>query len=86
MHRQRCFAYNWLNLLALFTSALSLTYTTTAQPKSLAVMLRESKATKTLRLAIKLFETLSVKFSAAGNIRRMVEEIVARYTEIDAQA
>ncbi|GKT67284.1 C6 zinc finger domain containing protein [Colletotrichum tofieldiae] len=86
MHRQQRFAYNWLNLLALFTSTLSLTYATTARPENLAVVLRESKAIETLQLAIELFDTLSVKFSAAKNIRRMIEEIVARYTEIDSQA
>ncbi|KAK2048348.1 hypothetical protein LZ31DRAFT_58262 [Colletotrichum somersetense] len=85
MHRQQRFAYNWLNLLALFTSTLSLTYATTARPENLAVVLRESKAIETLQLAIELFDTLSVKFSAAKNIKRMVEEIVARYTEIDLQ-
>ncbi|KAK1950823.1 hypothetical protein LY78DRAFT_594756 [Colletotrichum sublineola] len=85
MHRQQRFAYNWLNLLALFTSTLSLTYATTARPENLAVVLRESKAIETLQLAIELFDTLSVKFSAAKNIKRMVEEIVSRYMEIDLQ-
>ncbi|EFQ34951.1 uncharacterized protein GLRG_10095 [Colletotrichum graminicola M1.001] len=85
MHRQQRLAHNWLNLLALFTSTLSLTYATTARPENLAVVLRESKAIETLQLAIELFNTLSLKFPAAKNIKRMVEEIVARYREIDLQ-
>ncbi|KAH8657777.1 fungal-specific transcription factor domain-containing protein [Xylariales sp. PMI_506] len=84
MHRQNRFAYNWLNLLGLFTSALSLVYATTAQPESLVTALREGTAIEDLQLAVELFTALSLKFPAAKNVRRMIEEIVTRYRELCA--
>ncbi|KAM5380101.1 hypothetical protein ACJZ2D_003748 [Fusarium nematophilum] len=84
MHRQQSFAYNWLNLLAIFTSTLSLVYATTAQPDNLSTVLKETKATQDLELAIELFDTLSGKFSAAKNLRSMVYEIVNKYRDIQS--
>jgi hypothetical protein len=79
MHRQRRFAYNWLNLLSLFTSTLSLVYSTTVQPRDLVSVLRETRAIGDLDLAIELFDTLGVKFPAANTIRGMIAEVSRRY-------
>ncbi|EPE04111.1 c6 zinc finger domain containing protein [Ophiostoma piceae UAMH 11346] len=82
LHQQRRFAYNWLNFLALFTSTLSLIYATTAQPENLASVLNETRAIEDLELAIELFSTLSVKFSAARKIGGMISEICKRYKDV----
>lgn len=82
MHRQGRFAYNWLNLLQIFTSTLSLVYAITAQPDDLPTVLRETKATGDLKLAIELFGTLGRKFSAAVTLEKMVQEIVTKYEHI----
>lgn len=82
MHRQRRLSYNWLNLLTLFTSTLSLIYSTTVQPIDLVTILQETKAIEDLDLAIGLFETLGVKFPAANKIRGMIEEISRRYKDL----
>ncbi|KXJ87276.1 fungal-specific transcription factor domain-domain-containing protein [Microdochium bolleyi] len=79
MHRQRRFAYNWLNLLSVYTSALALIYATTARPESLSAVLADSKAIDDLQIAVELFDTLAAKFSVASKVKRMVEEIIARY-------
>lgn len=84
MHSQRRLAYNWLNLLALFTSTLSRIYATTVRPESLAATLRETRAVEDLDLAIALFDTLGVKFPAANKIRGMVAEISRRYKDLRA--
>lgn len=84
MHRQRRLAYNWLNLLALFTSTLSRIYATTVQPENLVTTLRETRAIEDLDLAIALFDTLGVKFPAANKIRGMVAEISRRYKDLAA--
>ncbi|KAK1458647.1 hypothetical protein CCUS01_09124 [Colletotrichum cuscutae] len=82
MHRQRCLAYNWLNLLSIFTATLSLIYATTVQPDNLIFVLRDKGAVADLDLTIELFDKLSVKFPVAGKIRRMVEQISTRYKEM----
>ena len=84
MHSQRRLAYNWLNLLALFTSTLSRIYATTVQPENLATTLRETRAVEDLDLAIALFDTLGVKFPAANKISGMVAEISRRYKDLRA--
>jgi hypothetical protein len=86
MHRQRRFAYNWLNLLSIFTSTLSLIYATTVQPKDLGKALKETRAIDDLDLAIELFDTLGMKFSAANNIRSMVAEVSRRYKDLRGSA
>ncbi|KPM42680.1 hypothetical protein AK830_g3847 [Neonectria ditissima] len=83
MHRQQVFAYNWLNLLAIFTATLSLVYAITAQPDNLFTVLKQTKATEDLELVMELFDTLSEKFSAAKNLRKMVSEIVREYHHIE---
>jgi hypothetical protein len=84
MHRQRRFAYNWLNLLSVYTAALSLIYAVTAQPDSLVSVLRESRAIDDLELVLELFDTLSFKFKAVKNIRNMIQEILTRYKELSS--
>ncbi|KAJ6447276.1 restless-like transposase [Purpureocillium lavendulum] len=85
MHKQRRFAYNWLNFLAIFTSTLSLVYAITARPGDMPAVLKETKAVEDLGLAIQLFETFAIKFAAAQNICRMIQEIARRYNDISAQ-
>ncbi|KAH8680268.1 fungal-specific transcription factor domain-containing protein [Ilyonectria robusta] len=82
MHRQKRFAYNWLNLLSVFTSTLSLIYAVTAQPDNLAAVLEETKATSDLELSIELFTALSVKFPAAKKMQRMVDQVVKKYGDL----
>ncbi|KAK1676129.1 fungal-specific transcription factor domain-containing protein [Colletotrichum godetiae] len=82
MHRQQCLAYNWLNLLSIFTATLCLIYATTVQPDNLASVLKDKRAVTDLDLTIELFDKLSVKFPVAGKIRRMVEQISIRYKEM----
>ncbi|KAK1623800.1 hypothetical protein BDP81DRAFT_384062 [Colletotrichum phormii] len=82
MHRQQCLAYNWLNLLSIFTATLSLIYATTVQPDNLTSVLKDKRAVADLDLTIELFDKLSVKFPVAGKIRRMVEQISTRYKEM----
>lgn len=82
MHQQRRLSYNWLNLLTVFTSTLSLIYSTTVQPNDLVTILKETKAIDDLDLAIEVFDTLGVKFPAANKIRRMIEEISRRYKDL----
>lgn len=82
MHRQQRFAYNWLNLLSVFTVTLSLVYATTASPHSLASVLKGSKAIQDLEAAMELFDIMSVKFPAAKKIGGMVQQIVIRYRDI----
>lgn len=84
MHHQRRFAYNWLNLLSVYTAALSLIYAVTAQPDSLISVLRETRAIDDLELVLELFDTLSFKFKAVKNIRNMIQEIVSRYKELSS--
>lgn len=81
MHQQHCLAYNWLNLLSIFTVTLSLVYATVVQPEKLSTTLKETKAVDDLKLATELFEKLSLKFTAADKIRRMVEEILRKYEQ-----
>lgn len=86
LHRQQRLAYNWLSLLSIFTSTLSLIYAITVQPNNLASVLTNTKAIDDLELAIELFETLSVKFAIARKIQNMFEKVVVKYKEIrDAQ-
>lgn len=84
MHRQHRLAYNWLNLLAIYTAALSLIYAVTAQPNNLVDVLRESKAIEDLESAVDLFELLTLKFPGAKKIHHMVQEVVLRYKGIIA--
>lgn len=84
MHQQQRLAYNWLNLLALFTSTLSLIYAITVQPTDLATALKETRAIDDLDLSIELFDTLAIKFVAAKKIRGMFAEVSRRYKDLRA--
>lgn len=82
MHRQQRFAYNWLNLLAIFTSSLSLIYAITAQPNSLVDVLKETQVVQELESAMEILESLGIKYAAAKKIRHMIGEVVERYQEL----
>ncbi|KAJ9144235.1 Zn(2)-C6 fungal-type DNA-binding domain [Pleurostoma richardsiae] len=82
MHRQKRFAYNWLNLLSVFTAALSLIYAVTAQPDNLVSVLKETGAVGDLNLVLELFGTLSIKYPTVEKIRTMLQEVVTRYNEL----
>jgi hypothetical protein len=75
LHRQRRFAYNWLNLVAIFNSALSLMYTSTAQSENLPLMLDHSRAIDDLELAVELLEVFSRKFASAKKIQSMIRTV-----------
>ncbi|KAK2738013.1 hypothetical protein FQN55_000819 [Onygenales sp. PD_40] len=78
MHRQNRFSYNWLNLLAVFNSALSLMFSTTAQPDQLSLVLERTNAIDDLELAIELLEAFDKKFPSAKKIQRMIQVVVAK--------
>ena len=86
MHRQKRFAYNWLNLLAIFQSALSLVYAISARGVEAAAWLRSSMAVEDLVLVTELFETLSVKFPVARKLRELMQAIIAGYRNILAES
>ncbi|KAJ5786553.1 uncharacterized protein N7503_011765 [Penicillium pulvis] len=78
MHRQRRFAYNWLNLVAIFNSALSLMYTSTAQTDDISLVLDHARAIDDLELVVELLEAFSTKFSSAKKIQGMVQTVSAK--------
>ncbi|KAJ5907274.1 uncharacterized protein N7473_004190 [Penicillium subrubescens] len=78
LHRQRRFAYNWLNLVAIFNSALSLMYTSTAQSENLPLVLDHSRAIDDLELAVELLDVFSGKFASAKKIQSMIRTVSAK--------
>jgi hypothetical protein len=78
LHRQSRFAYNWLNLVAVFNSALSLMYTSTAHNDNMALVLDHSRAIDDLGLAIDLLEAFGKKFPSAKKIQGMIQAVSAR--------
>ncbi|KAJ5601751.1 hypothetical protein N7510_011285 [Penicillium lagena] len=75
LHRQRRFAYNWLNLVSVFNSVLSLMYTTTTQLDSLSPIPDCPKVLANFELAIELLETFEKKFPSATKIQGMVQTV-----------
>ncbi|KAJ5462071.1 uncharacterized protein N7458_003623 [Penicillium daleae] len=78
LHRQRRFAYNWLNLVAIFNSALSLMYTSTAHSENLPLALDHSRAIDDLELAVELLDVFSGKFPSAKKIQGMIRTVSAK--------
>ncbi|KAJ5948053.1 hypothetical protein N7466_001068 [Penicillium verhagenii] len=78
LHRQRRFAYNWLNLVAIFNSALSLMYTSTAQTDDITLASDHVRAVDNLELAVELLEAFSVKFPSAKKIQGMIRTVSAK--------
>ncbi|KAJ5088963.1 hypothetical protein N7532_007647 [Penicillium argentinense] len=78
LHRQHRFAYNWLNLVAVFNSALSLMYTSTAQADNLFLVVDHSRAITDLELAVELLDSFGRKFSSAKKIQNMIKPVIAR--------
>jgi hypothetical protein len=77
LHRQHRIAYNWLNLVTVFNSALSLMYTATAQLEQIYLISDNSKAADDLELAVELLETFGKKFPSAKKIQNMVQAVSA---------
>jgi hypothetical protein len=75
LHRQHRIAYNWLNLVTVFNSALSLMYTATAQREQLSLVWDSSKAADDLGLAVELLEAFGKKFPSAKKIQNMVQAV-----------
>lgn len=82
LHKMGRFAYNWLNLLSVFTSSLSLIYATTVQPEDLVTVLKGNRTISDLELALEMFDTLSLKFAAANSICKMVADVWQRYKDL----
>lgn len=78
LHRQRRFAYNWLNLVAVYNSALSLMYTSTAQTDNMSLMLDHTKAIDDLELAVELLEAFGRKFPSAKKIQGMIQAVSSK--------
>ncbi|KAI2472773.1 fungal-specific transcription factor domain-containing protein [Annulohypoxylon bovei var. microspora] len=82
MHRQKRFAYNWLNLLSLFMSTISLIYASTAQPQELVSYLQKAQVIDDLELVLQLFDKLNGKFLGAKNIQCIIDRVLRRYKEM----
>ncbi|KAI0882874.1 fungal-specific transcription factor domain-containing protein [Annulohypoxylon maeteangense] len=82
MHRQKRFAYNWLNLLSLFMSTISLIYASTVQPQELVSYLQKAQVIDDLELVLQLFDKLNGKFSGAKNIQCIIDRVLRRYKEM----
>lgn len=82
MHRQKRFAYNWLNLLSLFTATISLIYASTVQPQALVSYLQQAQVIDDLELVLQLFDKLNGKFSGAKNIQCIIDRVLRRYKEM----
>jgi hypothetical protein len=82
MNRQKRFAYNWLNLLSLFTSALSLIYASTVQPEELTIYLQRTQVIDDLELVLQLLDKLNAKFPGAKNIQLIIDRVLQRYRDI----
>lgn len=82
MHRQKRFAYNWLNLLSLFTSTISLIYASTVQPQELVSYLQRAQVIDDLELVLQLFDKLNGKFAGAKNIQLIINRVLRRYKEM----
>lgn len=78
MHRQRRFAYNWLNLVAVFNSALSLMYTSTAHNDDVALMMDHTHAIADLDLAVELLDSFGGKFPSAKKIQSMIQTVTTK--------
>ncbi|KAL7652476.1 hypothetical protein ACMYSQ_009757 [Aspergillus niger] len=81
LHRQGRFAYNWLNLLGVFQSAVALMYATLARPDELGVVVRETKVVEDLGLVVELLRVFGRKFGVAGRLERIVGVVVGRLGE-----
>ncbi|OJJ77021.1 hypothetical protein ASPBRDRAFT_140484 [Aspergillus brasiliensis CBS 101740] len=81
LHRQGRFAYNWLNLLGVFQSAVALMYATLARPDELGVVVRESKVVEDLGLVVELLRVFGRKFGVAARLERIVRVVVGRLEE-----
>ena len=82
LHRQHRFAYNWLNLVAVFNSALSLMYTSTARNNDLSAVLDHARATGDLELAIELLDAFGRKFPSAKKIQGMIQAVTIKLKEV----
>ncbi|BCR99271.1 fungal specific transcription factor domain-containing protein [Aspergillus luchuensis] len=78
LHRQGRFAYNWLNLLGVFQSAVALMYATLARPDELGVVVRKSKVVEDLGLVAELLRVFGRKFGVARRLERIVGVVVGR--------
>ncbi|KAJ5908705.1 hypothetical protein N7495_001387 [Penicillium taxi] len=75
LHRQRRFAYNWLNLVVIFNSSLSLMYTSIAQKEDLSLVLDQPRAATDLELAVEILEAFGNKFPSAKKIQGMIRKV-----------
>ncbi|KAL4779770.1 fungal-specific transcription factor domain-containing protein [Aspergillus varians] len=78
LYRQQRFAFNWLNLMAVFNAALSLIYSTTAQPGTMPFVLERTKAIEDLELAMGILDQFCRKFPSAVQIQSMVRTVLER--------
>ncbi|KAL3478863.1 fungal-specific transcription factor domain-containing protein [Aspergillus californicus] len=79
LYRQQRFAFNWLNLMTVFNSVLSLMYSTTAQRGDLAGVLQRTSAIQDLELAVEMLHRFCVKFPSALQIKDMVQTVLLRF-------
>ncbi|RDW78863.1 Zn(II)2Cys6 transcription factor [Aspergillus mulundensis] len=78
LYRQQRFAFNWLNLMTVFNAALSLMYSTTAQPDTVPFELEKTRAIEDLELVMGMLEQFCRKFPSAGQIQNMVRTVLDR--------
>lgn len=78
LHRQRRFAYNWLNLVAVFNSVLSLIYTSTVRTDNVSLIPDHTRDIDDLKLAVELLEAFAKQFPSANKIQGMIQVVSAK--------
>ncbi|KAK5113237.1 hypothetical protein LTR62_003573 [Meristemomyces frigidus] len=76
MQLEARYAFNWLNLFAVFTAILTLIYATTAQPEPMPAYLRTSTAIGDLKTASGILAIFGRKFTSALKCKHLVDEVV----------
>lgn len=77
MHQQQRFAFNWLNLLSLFTATMSLIYTSRVSTKDSDEARKLVEGIVDLESAVDLLDIFSLKFPSARKIRQIAKQAIS---------
>jgi hypothetical protein len=78
MHNEERYSYNWITLFNVFSVALTLIYSITAQPDSLPIYLRRSDALSDLDRASRVLGNFAQKFPTVARCRNIVQGVSQR--------
>lgn len=78
MHNEQRYSYNWITLFNVFSVALTLIYSITAQPDSLPIYLRRSDALSDLDRASRVLGNFAQKFPTVARCRNIVQGVSQR--------